>query len=88
MRLKRKRLGPTIDLKTGRREQVKGRAMGADEGEEEDTPPPLAQKKEKKKFALGKESSLHQAPCLLQRAKRFCEILIFFFNFTVSLNMC
>lgn len=51
MRLKRKRLGPTINLKEGRREGAVGQAMETEQEEEEDIPWPLAWKKGKKTAA-------------------------------------
>lgn len=42
MRLNRKRLGPTVDLKVGRRELAKARATEVKEEVEEDTPRPFA----------------------------------------------
>lgn len=46
MRLKRKKLGATIDLRQGRKEQVVARVREAEEGEK-DTPHPLTRKGKK-----------------------------------------
>lgn len=48
MRLKRKRLGPIIDLKEVRRERAMAGAMEVEGKEEEDTPCPLAREEGKK----------------------------------------
>lgn len=59
MRLKRKRLGPAIDLKEVRRERVVAQAMEAEEGER---PCSLARKDEKRQLLHGRRSWLLRAP--------------------------
>lgn len=65
IRLKRKKLGPTIHLKDGRREWAEAWAMESEEGDEEDTPRPTARRKGKKTSAPLKKKQFAKAPRLL-----------------------
>lgn len=70
MRLKRKRLSPTIDLKMAGGNKSKHRPLEP-RREEEDTPHPLAWKKGKKTLLIIRGSKKHHAPHLLQRGQRY-----------------
>lgn len=58
MRLKKKRLGPTMGLKVARRELTEARVIEAEEGGKNGTSRPFMQKKGKK-TSVGGGSSLH-----------------------------
>lgn len=90
MRLKRKRLAPTIDLKARRREQAEARAMETAEGGEEDIPRPFTQRKGNKTFIPQKRKQVTLGSTSAPKRTRvflFQNFICISYNFLISSNM-